>query len=983
MMEIKDKQGNVRASVEITDKSVYVNTLMEEEYVLLSFKSDTLIAFAKKDSVETEFGTFYIMEIDKPERQSDGSYKYEQKFHAEWCFMKNHILFYDRGTSYESSWKLTQRPEYFLDIVVSNLTRLGYTGYAADVDSSFDEMKLVEFDAASITDALTLIAEAWETDWWIDGKTIHLRKCEIGTPIELTEGDEVAKVSVNDGDESAYMTRAYVFGSTRNLPGDYRKSETGTMVNGNAEVRLKLPSGTPYIDAWENLKDEDVVEGVIVLDDVYPRNVGTMSTISTHEYTDTTENEDGTKTETKWNAYRYTDSDLAKKGFKEEYRIDGEELRIVFQTGKLAGMDFAVNFNPDKVSEEKPGAQVFEIVRNDDYGVNLPSDDFHPEVGDTYILYGYNTKFVYDSLVSVAEQELLTKGTAKLADYSKDKSVYNITANVIRCAGYTEDGNYNLVHRAADEIDMTLGQAVTLKSSAIGGGSVTSRVRSFEKRLDNKFNATYVIGESSAYSKSGDLQDKVEQLTYQSKQYVSAVGNSIYVVKRYDTTTPSDTNVLSALRSLRTFLRKDSPDSTEHLTQFFGGVYIGDYISGLYSGTGAAVDKNGNGEFESVRVRSYLEVMELIVNRLSAIEGDQLLTESDTIESVDDLGDNCYGLHLKSKWDGYFTAQAVNNVLKGIVNTLAEGSGTYHTSWMRVNSVNTASNYMEVILYADEETPGGKNYPPCEMMKVARWGNQTDTERQGCIYLSSTEGRIVRLTGVTKPIIERSNYGATFGSLPEFIQSLDLPVVEGQDYVYARGLVVQDIVRMDYQGKPVAEITDRGEWSEGAAYYCNALNGTTGVYETSDVWYMGCKWRCAKTGTAIAPAWNNTDWAMVEGNPAFGVDFEETDTLFDPDRFSLTLKIVATLYNQNVTADILDADVQWTRYSEDAEGNERTASDTAWALKRAGAGKSLALTTADCDFNGYVPRTIRWTATVTLRDGQGEEAATAQVSFEY
>lgn len=414
-----------------------------------------------------------------------------------------------------------------------------------------------------------------------------------------------------------------------------------------------------------------------------------------------------------------------------------------------------------------------------------------------------------------------------------------------------------------------------------------------------------------------------------------------------------------------------------------GGATFGEFVKSLYAGIGAGVDAQGNAEFESVRVRSYMECMELIVNRLSAMEGDQLLTEGDTIESVDDLGDGCYGLHLKSKWDGYFTAQAVNNVLKGIVNTLAEGTGTYRTSWMRVNSVNAANNYAEVILYPDDETPTGTNWPPCAMMKIARWGNQTDASRQSCLYLSSTEGRIVRLTGVTKPVIDKGNYGATLGTLPEFLKAMGLPIIDGQDYVYARGLIVQDIIRMDYQGNPKAEITDRGEWDAAAEYYCNALNTVTGVYETSDVWYKGCRWRCAKTGTKTAPAWNVTDWAMVEGNPAFSVDFAETETLFDPDRFALTLTVVATLYNQDVTADILDADVQWTRYSEDADGNERTASDTAWALKRAGAGKSIALTAADCDFNGYVPKTLRFTATVTLRDGQGEEAATDSVSYEY
>lgn len=414
-----------------------------------------------------------------------------------------------------------------------------------------------------------------------------------------------------------------------------------------------------------------------------------------------------------------------------------------------------------------------------------------------------------------------------------------------------------------------------------------------------------------------------------------------------------------------------------------GGAEFGEFIKSLYAGKGAGIDAKGNAEFESVRVRSYFECLELIINRLSAIEGDQLLTEADTIDSVDDLGDNCYGLHLRSKWDGYFTAQAVGNVLKGIINTLASGSGKYYTCWLRVNSVNTANNYIEVTAYPDEDTPAGKNYAPCEAMKIARWGNQTDTKRQSCIYLSSTEGRIVRLTGVTKPIVEASNYGATFGTLPEFLREMDLPIVEGQDYVYARGLIVQDIIRIDYQGRPVSEVIDRGQWDATANYYCEAINPDTGRYEISDVWYMGCKWRCAKTGTKTAPAWNNTDWAMVEGNPQFTVEFADTDYIFDPDRFALTLTIIARLYNMNITDDILPADVQWTRYSEDAKGNERVASDNAWALKRANAGKSIDLTIADCDFNGYMPRTLKFIATVTLRDGQGREAGTESAIFEY
>lgn len=430
---------------------------------------------------------------------------------------------------------------------------------------------------------------------------------------------------------------------------------------------------------------------------------------------------------------------------------------------------------------------------------------------------------------------------------------------------------------------------------------------------------------------------------------------------------------------------------------FQDGAEFGEFVKSLYAGKGAGIDKDGNAEFESVRVRTYFEAVELIINRLSAIEGDQLLTEADTIERVVDLGDNCYGLYLHPKWEGYFTAQAVGNVLKGIINNLGavalgmtgQGNAAMYTSWMRVNSVNPTLNYIEVTMYPDDETPAGKNFLPCELMKIARWGNQTDKTRQSCLYLSSTEGRIVHLNGVTKPIIDQSNYAATFGTIPEFVKQMTdrdgnpLPLRDNLDYVYIGGLIVQDVIRVDFQGKPIVTYVDRGQWYAAANYYCETKNPTTGVWETSDVWYMGCKYRCCKNLTKTAPAWNNTDWAMVEGNPDFTVEFADTDYLFDPDRFAVTLTIIAKLHNIDVTADILDADVIWTRYSEDDKGVERVASDNAWALKRAGAGKSINLTAADVDFNGYVPKVLKYTATVTLRDGMGEPAATESVSFEF
>lgn len=757
MIEVRDINNNVRCEVPITDKCVYQKTLMTEEYVLLSFVSDTLIPFAKGDSIKTDFGKFYLKDIEKPTRANDGGWQYEQKFVAKWELLRNHILFYNRQLGFEKSWKMTQRPEYFMDIVVRNIQLAGYGRYSYEVDASLTEMKLVEFDATNIIDALAKIAEAWETEWWIDGTVIHIGKCEFGSAVMLTDGDEVTSLEREDSQDTSYCTRAYVFGSTRNLPKNYRKNDDGSVVvEGVVETRLKLPAGTPYIDAWDNLKDDEVIEGVIVLDDVYPRRTGTISTITTKQYTDEIENEDGSKTYQKWNAFRFTDTGLK---FSKDYIIAGEELRIVFQTGKLAGMDFAVNFNPDGLAEAETAAQVFEIVRNEDYGVALPTDDFKPSVGDTYILYGYDTKFVYDNLVSEAEQELLQKGREKLADLSKDKSVYNCNANPVRCAGYKPNSTGNLIHTTADEIDLDVGQSVLLKSENIDRGSRSSRVRGFEKHLDNKYNCSYVIGEDSAYSRGDDLQAQVDELTYQSKQFVNVYGNSIYVVKRYDITAPSDNNVPSFRRAQYEFLQKHVADRANKKIGFDEGIELGNFVT---HEQGGRIDGRGNAELLSLIVRSFLSspdfatgfdgngwklwlednlshleidrltvrqimsVFELIIARIRAVGGQIVVSAANgKVKSVEDTGE---AYKLTFEGDNYFQPHDLMRcqVFKG---NAARGY------WVEVSSADTTSVTVPKSEFADWGTE------PKEGDEVVLMGNTENALRQNCIVISATEAK--------------------------------------------------------------------------------------------------------------------------------------------------------------------------------------------------------------------------------------------------
>lgn len=439
------------------------------------------------------------------------------------------------------------------------------------------------------------------------------------------------------------------------------------------------------------------------------------------------------------------------------------------------------------------------------------------------------------------------------------------------------------------------------------------------------------------------------------------------------------------------FLSKIKEDTAAELIKFRKGAHFGTFTSGLYAGTGGYIDSRGNAELESLRIRSALEVLELIINRLSAREAEELFTESDTIESWTLRDDGTYDITVKEQYEGYFTGMTPGTVCKGIVNTLAKDFGVngaqtsvpgkYYTSWFRVNSVNTSANTMNVSLYADTDVPGGLNYAPCELMTFARWGHQTDTTRQSCFMISSTDGRIVHLTGVTKPIIDKSNWGLSLGVTPEWLRNLDgnkynLPLNPDYDYLYARGIVVQDLVQVDHQGKPKAEYIYRGMWDANVTDYCAGAR-RNGFYEVSRVTCHGCVWQCMKSGTREEPSWNSTDWAFVEGNSQFTVDFAEGYQLYDLNNFNATLTLVAVLYNQDVTAALSVNDIEWTRYSEYADGTPRVNEDNLWSSQHASTGTQLILTRADLDVdNGYMPKTIRFTATVTWHDGQTQTIET-------
>lgn len=972
MIDIKDISGKTRLSIPINKGAKGKFTLMKEDYIILPFSVAKPVQFKLGDYVDLsgvldeslggKLAKIYeITDLQKPTyNTSTGGYDYNLQMNAYYWKWKNKIFKYTpEHAGNEASWSLTAALDVQLGVFLRNLKALGYTYRGTDFIFSIDdtvENKAVAmtYDNMNLLDALFSMAgeDKWNCDCWITDNVIHFGRNEFGDAVKIERGVEASSITRSES-QGTYATRIYAFGSTKNIPTNYRPTDEQAVINGVVQKRLMLPADTPYIDAYEGMSQEEAIEDVVVFDDVYPRRVGTLSDV--HTRTEEVENEDGTKETITY--YRYKDAWLE---FKEEYILEGEELKIQFQSGKLNGMEFGVIFNP-KPKDESRGDQLWEIVRNEDYGRPLPDDMMYPANGDEYILSGFDIQLVSDQYIPEAEQELKEKAQKYTEKVKKDDGTYPTT---LRSSWVKED----LLSRTFE-----FGQRINLVDDTYFENGRISRVLGWEMNLDIPWDSpVYTIGESMPYSRIGEIEDKVDSLTYKGQTY-NGNGSGVYVIRVNDSTTPSDSNVFSSLKSLKTLLRKDQSDGTSFLLKF------GNFIDSLVTGKGAGIYPDGRGQFERLEVRSSMVVKELIYNRWFAQEGNVTYSEAGTIERIELLEDGTYDLYLRRRWDNDITAFKAQDVDYGSVNNL-NSTGEYYDSWFRVLNVMQAENKINVVLYPDEEVPGGKNYPPASGMVITRRGNAVDEERQGFWYISSYEGCICMLDGVTKPILEESNYSIIVGKLKRLELFDNLPINYRHSYVYCRGIAIQDLMRINYQGVVVVQLNDRGFWSLEVAQSDNPY--TAGKETVDTVWHYGCRWKCLVTGTTDEPRYASTGWAMIEGNPAFSIDIEsENGWAFDATQLQegvvfTTLSVTGELYNRDVTDSILDTDVSWTRDT----GN--VSEDNAWAIKRADAGKTLTLTPDDLGAEfGRTKMVCSFKATALLRDGQQTEIAEQTITF--
>lgn len=756
LIDIKNISGDIRFSTDFNVGSIGRYSLGKEDYITLPFNVLTPINFKMGDYVDLsgildeslggKFAKIYeVVDLPTPTYdQSTGGYNYELRLDAYYWKWKNKKFKYmPEVAGQEASWNLTASLDMQLGVFLRNLQALGYKYRGNDFDFSIDSSvedsaKLMSYENTNLLDALTNMAETWNCEWWVEDNIIRFGRCENGDAVRIELGVEAQEMPRSES-QGTYATRVYAFGSTRNIPSNYRPVDETVVVNGIVQKRLMLPEGTPYIDAYRykdgkrvyigeegydigtEMPQEEAIEDIIFLDEVYPRTECVVGTVGS--YTSTIEDEETQETVTQTFYYVTDTSGLV---FDESYIIDGEELRLVFQSGLLNGMDFGVTFHKAGTSlgSVTLESDVYEIVANDNYGRTLPDETLKPTTGDKFILYGWDSTKITDlGLVSNAEQELRDKTVDCVKKMMVDDGTYNTTL----ASSWVKE---NMISRTFD-----IGQRIELVNKSFFETSRISRVIGLEIKLDLPYDApVYTIGESTAYSRIGELENKVDNLTYKGQTYTSGGRKGVYIIRTNDSTAPSNSNVFSALRSLAMFLRKDIADTANELITFLKGLLIGK------NGSGITVLENGMSQavvdYLYVKVKAVFD--ELEVKKKTYVGGEQVISHAGMkCNRVDEL-DDVYRCYFKEEEDGIeienqFTPGSLAiaqecNIKTGISHHV--GNRYY---WRLVTAV--GENYIDLSKTVCD--PNVENDVPVAGDDIVGLGHKTDITRQAAIILSS------------------------------------------------------------------------------------------------------------------------------------------------------------------------------------------------------------------------------------------------------
>ena len=711
-LKVYNRKGVLKLTVSPSENSTRQKRLMGDHVLGLSFTAFECVPLEVYDYVDFEGVRFWITEEYAPKQTSTVEWEYDCKFYGIESLMRQALVLKIVDGENDPIFSLTAPAREHMALIVANINRqMGTTDWKVGEVLSTENLTL-DYEGTYCDEALSMLADAAKTEFWTDGMTVNLCRCEYGDEAVLGYDNGLVSLERESADNVKFFTRLFPIGSTRNIdPDEYGYS------------RLQLPSRRSYVE-------QNTQQGIVehyerdAFSGIYPRRIGTLSGVRSEQHTD----DDGEP----FTIYYVKDTSLTFD--PNSYEIGGLVKQMTFQSGELNGRDFEVNY--DTKTRE------FEIITQWPYDddTQLPGGLLIPKVGDEYILWNIRMPREYYPL---AEQEFAEAVDEYLLEHGQDRYVYK--------------GRTDYVEVARRRLTLDVGRRVRLESDEYfpGTGYRTSRITSISQNVQYPSEMDIEVSDVLGKGALEKIDEELGEVRHYAKTASAGLPD---IVRSWENTPASDFNLFSAKRSRKEFLNKRENDTAQGLITFEQGLRLGGFKSGI---AGGEIDAAGNAELLSVVVRSLLRspsfvdgllgsgwqlemdadgishlavdrltvrqtmrVLELLVEKVRSVGGELVVSAADGKVSGVDM--DAAGQHYLLTFE-----MGCPFVAGDLVRCKVEGGAASKSYWVEIASVEggvarvAASEFGNALPAVGDE---------CVLM-----GSTSDPQRQGLILISATD----------------------------------------------------------------------------------------------------------------------------------------------------------------------------------------------------------------------------------------------------
>lgn len=552
MIEIYGRDNNLKCRIEPANNSQQDKTLGGDNLLSLSFVHYSFMQLDVNDYCEFEGERYWLQERYLPTKKSEGEWSYDVKLYGIESLIKRLLVLKNPDGENEAVFTLTAPAAEHVRLIVGSINAgMGNSTNWKMGAVIATENLTIDYNGTYCDEGLRLVAEAAKTEWWMEGQTVNVCRCEHGEELTLRYPESITQLERDTADGAKFYTRLFPMGSSRNID----RAKYGS-------VRLQLPGGRKYVDM--NVDKYGIFHHYeeAAFSAIYPRRIGTVSEVRET----TVKGNDGKPFKIYW----FKDSELPFNPNK--YEIGGLVKHVSFQSGELNGRDFEVNYHVD--------TQEFEIITtwpyNDD--IQVPGGTLVPKTGDKYILWNIRMP---DEYYGLAEQEFLEAVEAFNAKHCIDTSVYKCPTHHV----WVERNNAQFY----------VGRKIRLESEQYfpETGFRSSRITRISRSVALPSQMDIEISDTTSTGAMTRITDSINETKRYAREALGALPD---VIRSGDTTKPTDSNIYSARRSHKEFLSKKAADTAQALITF---------LEGISFKNDAGIDGLGNAILKSIQTLGF------------------------------------------------------------------------------------------------------------------------------------------------------------------------------------------------------------------------------------------------------------------------------------------------------------------------------------------------------------------------------------------